>query len=228
MLAILFPGTNSHFSSRPPPPTSFNSNSTPGTGFGPGQNHPPFAHQTHPPTFGGNSDPNNSNNNPQSGPSGQQQTQNHPPGAGPGAGSGPGSGFPNQTTSINPALPGRPLPLGLVNPPLGPSTLAGNGPTSGVFPHPIHTLTPSGSGIGSAPAPHPPAVGYGQGLIRLLQFSGNLASESRQKHQLSWWNELIREYFTPRAIMRFTLWKDNLRSEAKPFGELLCLFCGGG
>ncbi|KAJ3977431.1 LIM-domain binding protein, partial [Lentinula raphanica] len=60
-------------------------------------------------------------------------------------------------------------------------------------------------------------LGHGQGLIRLLQFSGNLASESKQKHQLSWWNELIREYFTPKAIMRFTLWRDNQKNEAKPF-----------
>ncbi|KAJ3879576.1 LIM-domain binding protein, partial [Lentinula edodes] len=60
-------------------------------------------------------------------------------------------------------------------------------------------------------------LGHGQGLIRLLQFSGNLASESKQKHQLSWWNELIKEYFTPKAIMRFTLWRDNQRNEAKPF-----------
>lgn len=222
----MFPDTNFCLSSRPSLPSSFNPNAPPGTGFGPGQNHPPFAHQTHPPTFGGNPNSNDPNNhNPQSGPS-SQQTQNHPPGAGPGPG--PGSSFPNQPATINPPLPGRPLALGLVNPsnPLGSSTIGGNGPTSGVFPHPIHTLTPSGSGIGSAPAPHPPAVGYGQGLIRLLQFSGNLASESRQKHQLSWWNELIREYFTPRAIMRFTLWKDNLRSEAKPFGELCRVFRG--
>ncbi|KAJ3743512.1 LIM-domain binding protein-domain-containing protein [Lentinula detonsa] len=61
------------------------------------------------------------------------------------------------------------------------------------------------------------SLGHGQGLIRLLQFSGNLASESKQKHQLSWWNELIREYFTPKAIMKFTLWRDNERNEAKPF-----------
>ncbi|THV00586.1 hypothetical protein K435DRAFT_657005 [Dendrothele bispora CBS 962.96] len=62
-----------------------------------------------------------------------------------------------------------------------------------------------------------PALGHGVGLIRLLQFSGILANENKQKLQLSWWNELIKEYFTPKAIMRFTLWKDNQRNEAKPF-----------
>lgn len=82
-------------------------------------------------------------------------------------------------------------------------------------------------------------IGQGQGLIRLLQFSGVLASESRtvrlneflnlcyfelriiflQKLQLSWWSDLIKEYFTPKAVMKLTLWKDNQRNEAKPFGE---------
>jgi len=80
-------------------------------------------------------------------------------------------------------------------------------------------------------------IGQGQALIRLLQFSGVLASESRtvrlneflyhfelglnflQKLQLSWWSDLIKEYFTPKAVMKLTLWKDNQRNEAKPFGE---------
>ncbi|KAF9458019.1 LIM-domain binding protein-domain-containing protein [Collybia nuda] len=61
------------------------------------------------------------------------------------------------------------------------------------------------------------SLGSGQGLIRLLQFSGVLASESKTKLQLSWWNELVKEYFTPKAVMKFTLWKDNQRNEAKPF-----------
>jgi hypothetical protein len=39
-----------------------------------------------------------------------------------------------------------------------------------------------------------------------------------QKLQLSWWHELIKEYFTPKAIMKITLWKDNQKTEAKPFG----------
>ena len=59
--------------------------------------------------------------------------------------------------------------------------------------------------------------------MRLLQFSGILSNENAQKHQLSYWDDLIREYFTPRAVMRLTLWKDNQRIEAKPFGNYTSL-----
>jgi len=33
---------------------------------------------------------------------------------------------------------------------------------------------------------------------------------------------LVAEYFTPKAVMKFTLWKDNERNEAKPFGLSSC------
>lgn len=69
----------------------------------------------------------------------------------------------------------------------------------------------------SEAAPLPLALGNGQGLIRLLQFSGNLSSENPKKLQLSWWNDLVKEYFTPKAVMKLTLWKDNEKAEAKPF-----------
>ncbi|KAK0453084.1 LIM-domain binding protein-domain-containing protein [Armillaria borealis] len=70
----------------------------------------------------------------------------------------------------------------------------------------------------TGPQPHvTTALGSGQGLTRLLQFSGNLSNESKTKLQLSWWNDLIKEYFTPRAVMKITLWKDNQKTEAKPF-----------
>ncbi|KAI9572422.1 LIM-domain binding protein [Boletus coccyginus] len=62
-----------------------------------------------------------------------------------------------------------------------------------------------------------PPLGLGQGLIRLLQFSGVLSSENSNKHQLSYWDGVVRDYFTPKAIMKVTLWKDNQRNEAKPF-----------
>lgn len=48
----------------------------------------------------------------------------------------------------------------------------------------------------------------------------NVAARS-QKLQLTYWNNLIKDYFTPRAVLKFTLWKDNQRNEAKPFGESL-------
>ncbi|KIM45777.1 hypothetical protein M413DRAFT_58609, partial [Hebeloma cylindrosporum] len=60
-------------------------------------------------------------------------------------------------------------------------------------------------------------MGQGQALMRLLQFSGVLATECKTKLQLSWWSDLIKEYFTPKAVMKLTLWKDNQRNEAKPF-----------
>ena len=85
------------------------------------------------------------------------------------------------------------------------------------------------------------ALGIGQGLVRLLQFSGILASDSLavrppflpqhsnlivplpffQKLQLSYWDHLVDDYFTSRAIMKFTLWKDSQRNEAKLFGSSL-------
>ncbi|KAG6329116.1 hypothetical protein ID866_9973 [Astraeus odoratus] len=61
-----------------------------------------------------------------------------------------------------------------------------------------------------------PPVGIGQGTIRLLQFSGQLSNENPNKQQLSFWDALVKEYFTPKAIMKITLWKDNQKVEAKP------------
>ncbi|KAF8966412.1 LIM-domain binding protein, partial [Flammula alnicola] len=57
----------------------------------------------------------------------------------------------------------------------------------------------------------------GSGCRSLLQFSGILASEIQTKLQLSWWNDLVKEYFTPKAVMKLTLWRDSQRNEAKPF-----------
>jgi hypothetical protein len=39
-----------------------------------------------------------------------------------------------------------------------------------------------------------------------------------QRLSLSYWDSLVKEYFASQAIMKFTLWKDNQRNEAKPFG----------
>ncbi|KAJ7163839.1 LIM-domain binding protein-domain-containing protein [Mycena crocata] len=65
------------------------------------------------------------------------------------------------------------------------------------------------------------SIGYGQGLIRVMQFSGLLGSDTPQvqgqKLHLSYWDNLIREYFTPKAIMKLTLWRDSMKNEAKPF-----------
>lgn len=80
--------------------------------------------------------------------------------------------------------------------------------------------------LSSIPRPPPTtaqtySLGYGQGLIRVMQFSGLLSSDTpqiqSQKLQLTYWDDLIREYFTPKAIMKLTLWRDSMKNEAKPF-----------
>jgi hypothetical protein len=45
-----------------------------------------------------------------------------------------------------------------------------------------------------------------------------------QRLSLTYWEGLVREYFAPQAIMKFTLWKDNQRNEAKPFGWFSAIF----
>ncbi|KAH7888142.1 LIM-domain binding protein-domain-containing protein [Phlebopus sp. FC_14] len=90
-------------------------------------------------------------------------------------------------------------------------------------PPPTNVASAEGSTSQPPPSviPRPPVmampVGLGQGVIRLLQFSGVLSSESPKKQQLSFWTSLVDTYFTPGAIMKITLWKDNQRAEAKPF-----------
>ncbi|KAI0069234.1 hypothetical protein BV25DRAFT_117355 [Artomyces pyxidatus] len=67
------------------------------------------------------------------------------------------------------------------------------------------------------PMQPPPPIGFGQGLVRLLQFSGSLASEHRDRLQLTHWEELVKDYFLPMATLKLTLWKDNQKNEAKVF-----------
>ncbi|KAF7330879.1 hypothetical protein MVEN_02427400 [Mycena venus] len=87
---------------------------------------------------------------------------------------------------------------------------------------------PDANTILTSTIPRPPvgnpqtfSIGFGQGLIRVMQFSGLLGSDTptvqSQKLHLSYWDNLIREYFTPKAIMKLTLWRDSLKNEAKPF-----------
>ncbi|CAK5276120.1 unnamed protein product [Mycena citricolor] len=65
------------------------------------------------------------------------------------------------------------------------------------------------------------SIGYGQGVLRMMQFSGILGSinpqAQSQKMQVSYWDLVIREYFTPKAVMKLTLWRDSMKNEAKPF-----------
>lgn len=34
-----------------------------------------------------------------------------------------------------------------------------------------------------------------------------------------YWEGVVQEFFTPKAILKITLWKDNMQNEAKPFGR---------
>ncbi|KAF9551561.1 hypothetical protein CPC08DRAFT_768697 [Agrocybe pediades] len=121
---------------------------------------------------------------------------------------------------------GPPVP-GMMSIAPRPPTATGNAraPT----PSPLNPSSQSSAATGdgpstAAPTPSRPSVStnsstlsLGQGLLRVLQFSGVLSSETHNKTQLSWWNDLIKEYFTPKASMKLTLWRDNQRTEAKPF-----------
>ncbi|KAL4082166.1 hypothetical protein V8B97DRAFT_173267 [Scleroderma yunnanense] len=53
-------------------------------------------------------------------------------------------------------------------------------------------------------------------IVRLLQFNDQLSNENPSKDKLSFWNSWVAEHFTPEASVKFTLWKDNKRDEAKP------------
>ncbi|KAF8898161.1 LIM-domain binding protein-domain-containing protein [Gymnopilus junonius] len=99
--------------------------------------------------------------------------------------------------------------------PLPPTNLAGSGSltATGRLPSAQQPAGPPGS----PPWLWAATIIPGQGIGKLLQFSGVLASETKTKFQLSWWSDLVREYFTPQAELRLTLWKDNMRTEAKPF-----------
>ena len=35
---------------------------------------------------------------------------------------------------------------------------------------------------------------------------------------LDYWDNVVRDYFVPDSIFKFTLWKDSQKHEAKPFG----------
>ncbi|KAI0829274.1 LIM-domain binding protein-domain-containing protein [Trametes gibbosa] len=79
-----------------------------------------------------------------------------------------------------------------------------------------------------APAPQPaPAaavrppiypVGFGQAVCRILQLSGSLGVDHKDRLKQSYWDQIVAGFFTEKATMKLTLWKDNQQIEAKPFG----------
>ncbi|TBU27697.1 LIM-domain binding protein-domain-containing protein [Dichomitus squalens] len=76
--------------------------------------------------------------------------------------------------------------------------------------------------VSSAPAvaaSRPPIypIGLGQGINLLLQLSGALGVDSKQRLNMSYWTTVVSKYFSEKATMKLTLWKDNQQVEAKPF-----------
>ncbi|KAI0643633.1 LIM-domain binding protein-domain-containing protein [Trametes meyenii] len=72
----------------------------------------------------------------------------------------------------------------------------------------------------SAAPPRPPGiipVGFGQCVSRILQLSGSLGVEHKDRLKQSYWASLVANFFTEKATMKLTLWKDNQQVEAKPF-----------
>ncbi|KZT74462.1 hypothetical protein DAEQUDRAFT_807589 [Daedalea quercina L-15889] len=59
-------------------------------------------------------------------------------------------------------------------------------------------------------------LGSGQAIARLVCMSGDLAMHGPSR-EMPFWDRFVRKYFTPKATMKITLWKDNQRQEAKPF-----------
>ena len=35
---------------------------------------------------------------------------------------------------------------------------------------------------------------------------------------LDYWNKVVDDYFVQESVFKFTLWKDSMKQEAKPFG----------
>ncbi|KAK1235137.1 hypothetical protein PQX77_001639 [Marasmius sp. AFHP31] len=129
---------------------------------------------------------------------------------------------------VNTSITTTPNPIGSGTVSSMTSTTATSLATASCFPTPTSISTQNAESSGSAQdsspffvhhsVPHIYSVGHGQALMRLLQFSGALATENRtHKQRLVWWNNIVREYFTPKATWKFTVWKDNQTTEAKVF-----------
>ncbi|KAI0079755.1 hypothetical protein K474DRAFT_1658849 [Panus rudis PR-1116 ss-1] len=106
----------------------------------------------------------------------------------------------NQAWNVQPSLASNPASLVVAQHGEGPSQTL-----TSVIPQPTYTQTIKD------------VLGKGQGISRLLQFSGELADDNKDKLQLPFWQAFVDRYFTTKAILKFTLWKDNQKSEAKPF-----------
>ncbi|KIP05816.1 hypothetical protein PHLGIDRAFT_107766, partial [Phlebiopsis gigantea 11061_1 CR5-6] len=57
----------------------------------------------------------------------------------------------------------------------------------------------------------------GPGVLFLESFSGALEGKEYEMLSLEYWENMVREFFMPDSVFRFTLWKDSMKQEAKPF-----------
>ncbi|KAH9950147.1 LIM-domain binding protein-domain-containing protein [Amylocystis lapponica] len=124
-----------------------------------------------------------------------------------------------------PNAQGHPLQIAPRQQQAGPSAAASTS-TAGSAPANHQDGAPPSQHQPALPPPPPRAapmananflVGLGQGISRLMTFSMELANETKDKMELSYWERFVRDFYTPKSVLKITLWKDNQRNEAKPF-----------
>jgi LIM-domain binding protein len=58
-------------------------------------------------------------------------------------------------------------------------------------------------------------------MCSISQFITDMFTLLTQKLQLSYWTDVVEEFFTSSALLKLTLWKDKQREEVKAFGPSL-------
>ncbi|TFK88377.1 hypothetical protein K466DRAFT_547216 [Polyporus arcularius HHB13444] len=141
----------------------------------------------------------------------------------PGTGSGAPAGIAGPTASTSSApSPAQPATAPERRQPT-PAPAPAHAPAPAPAPAPVPAPAP---GPATAPAQIGPQstrqssiypVGFGQCFGRILQFSGQLAQDNNERLKMSYWNRVVQMYFSEKATIKLTLWKDNQQVEAKPF-----------
>ncbi|KAI0637642.1 LIM-domain binding protein-domain-containing protein [Trametes polyzona] len=98
--------------------------------------------------------------------------------------------------------------------PSAPAPGPASAPASAPAPAPAPVVAPAAP---PRPAPSMYPVGFGQAQNRILQLSGSLGVEHKDRLKQSYWDGIVGNFFTEKATMKLTLWKDNQQVEAKPF-----------
>ncbi|KAH8115808.1 LIM-domain binding protein-domain-containing protein [Phellopilus nigrolimitatus] len=216
----------------------------PGPGVGPQQQQHPQQHapQNRPPSRQVRT-PSRQQNQPQAGPSRTPRMQQAALPATPGAGPSTGGGPPPLGLAMRPGVglgvhpmqgpqpaPGQPQQPQQPQPPPSAGqqqqSLAHQqqnnaaavlqqrpSPQDGANPAPMLNMPPF-SGFGPRQPIYP--VQQQAGLGRLLSFSDTL-SQPRLPLSKEYWEGMVQDYFSPKAVVKITLWKDNAQQEAKPF-----------